>query len=250
MADEAIKKTEGEPETAPAETTEEKTMSEIIDETVPPADPDPKPEDKETVPLAAFLELKKENKEFAKAIKDLKTKIDAGDSSKEDIAEDLEALAEEYDIEPKFVSKLAKILEGKAEKKAGEVLKPILERDANLTAAEKKRKLDEAFTKHYDEAIEKSPEFKDIANADTIKALSFLPENANKTFAQLIEETYGRAVTGKRTIETTKPGGGKDPEPIDFDKAKNDTKYFESIMADPVKKAEYNKNLLLPRGRR
>lgn len=244
------KPTDGEPVTTPPEKTDEKTMGDIINDTVPPTDPkDPKSED-ETVPLSVFLNLKKDNKDLTKAVKDLQTKINAGDSSKEDIAEDLDALAEEFDIEPKFVNKLAKILEGKAEKKAGEVLKPILERESTLTAAEKKRKLDEAFTKHYTEALEKMPEYNDIANADAIKALSFLPENSKKTFAQLIEETYGKAITGKRTIDTTKPGGGKDPDPIDFDRAKNDTEYFKTIMADPARKAEYNRNMLLPRGRR
>lgn len=246
-----IKKPDGEQDQKPAETTEEKTMGDIIDETVPPADPvDPTPEDKETVPLASFMEMKKDAKKFEKLYNDLKIKSAKGETSPEDIADELQSLAEEFDIEPKFVNKLAKILEGKAEKKAGEVLKPILERDATLTAAEKKRKLDEAFTKHYTEALEKMPEYTDIANADAIKALSFLPENAKKTFSQLIEETYGKAITGKRTIETTKPGGGKDPEPIDYDRAKNDTEYFKTIMADPAKKKEYNTNMLAPRGRR
>lgn len=247
---EDIKKPEAEPEQKAPESTDEKTMGEIINDTVPPTDPkDPKVED-ETVPLPAFLDLKKDYKELKKSFKDLQDKISSGDVSKEDIAEDLNALAEEFDIEPKFVNKLAKILEGKAEKKAGEVLKPILERESTLTAAEKKRKLDEAFTKHYNEALEKMPEYNDIANADAIKALSFLPENSKKTFAQLIEETYGKAITGKRTIETTKPGGGKDPEPIDFNRAKNDTEYFKTIMADPAKKKEYNAHMLAPKGRR
>lgn len=248
---------EGEPKKDPAEKTDEKTVGEIIDDTVgDPKDPaegdDPKDPDPtaETVPLATFLSTKKDAKKFEKLYNDLKTKSEKGDSSPEEIAEDLDALAEEFEIDPKFVKKLAKILEGKAEKKVGESMKPILEQNKKYTEKEKQEAIDKAFTKHYDAALETLPEYADIANAEVIKALSLLPANKDKTFVQLIEETYSKAITGKRTIEPTKPGGGKDPEPIDYEKARNDTKYFESIMADPAKKKEYNEHMLAPKNRR
>lgn len=248
MAEEATKPAEGAPETAPAETTEEKTVGQIIDETIPPVAP-AKAAD-ETVPLAAFLDMKKDNKELTKAVKDLQKKLDDGHASKEDIADDLDALASEFDIDPKFVSKLSRILEAKAEKKVGESMRPILEQNEKLTKKEKDDLIDTAFKKHYAKAIESMPEYADIANADAIKALSLLKENANKTFAELIENTYGKAITGKRTIEPTKPGGGKEPAPLDYDRAKNDTEYFKEIMANPELKAQYNKKMLEPRGGR
>ena len=250
MADDATKKTDGEQVPTPPETTDDKTVGAIIDETLPPAgDKTPKTEP-ETVPLPAFLDMKKDAKKFEKLYNELVEKNAKGDSTKEEINDDLQALAEEFDIDPKFVSKLGKILESKAEKKAGDAIKPILDREAALTKKEKDALIDAAFTKHYGEALEKMPEYSEIANADTIKALSLLPQNANKTFAQLIEETYGKAITGKRTIEPTKPAGGKDPEPLDMERARKDPKYFEEVMANPTQKAEYNRKMLEPNRRR
>ncbi len=189
-------------------------------------------------------------KKFEKLFNDLKTKSEKGDAPDKEIAEDLDALAEEFDIDPKFVKKLSKILEGKAEKKVGESMAPILEQNQKLTQKEKEEAIDKAFEKHYTAALETMPEYVDIANANVIKALSLLPANKDKTFAQLIEDTYSKAITGKRTIADTKPGGGKDPEPIDYDKAKNDTAYFQEIMKDPQKKKEYNEHMLAPKHRR
>jgi len=87
------------------------------------------------------------------------------------------------------------------------------------------------------------PEYENLVNREVIKVLSLDPKNANKTFAQLIEETYGKAITGKRTIETTKPGGGKEPTEIDFDKALKDTEYFKEIMSNPTLKKKYNDSI-------
>lgn len=235
---------------APEGTEDKKPIGEIIEEAGNKPGGDKKPEgEPETVPLATFLDMKKDAKKFEKLFNDLKEKKQDG-ASDDEVSGDLDALAEEFDIEPKFVKKLAKILEGKAEKKAGEALKPLMEQNEKLSKKEREEAIDKAFKKHYAEALETMPEYKEIANADAIKALSLLKENANKTFAQLIEETYGKAITGKRTIDSTKPGGGKEPSPLDMDKARKDTKYFEEVMSDPVLKAEYNKRMLEPTNRR
>jgi hypothetical protein len=88
------------------------------------------------------------------------------------------------------------------------------------------------------------PEFTSIVNPGVIKALSLLPQNASKTFPQLIEETYGNAISGKRTMQTTTPGGGKDSAPLDYTKATQDMSYYNEVMANPKLKAEYNQKML------
>jgi hypothetical protein len=79
---------------------------------------------------------------------------------------------------------------------------------------------------------------------EVIKTLSLDPKNSNKTISQLIEETYGNALPGKRSIEQNKPGGSKESGEIDFDRAKKDGSYFKEIMADPGLKKKYNDNLI------
>lgn len=259
MSEKEKKPGEGEPEitTPEGENPKEKTAGEIIEEAAGGGEggegegsPDGDGEgEKEMVPLSSLMEFKKENKDLKKAIKKLEDAINAGDTSKDDIAKEIEDLADEYDVDPKFASKLVKILEARATEKVGEAMKPILEQNKKLTQKEKDDLIDKAFTKHFAAAMETMPEYEEIVDAETIKALSLLPKNAKKTFAQLIEETYGRAITGKRTIDDTKPGGGKEPELLDMEKARKDTEYFKEVMANPTLKAEYNKRMLLPRNR-
>lgn len=226
------------------ETTVEKTVSEIINDTVPASK---KPEDSEeageTVPISTFVKVKKDAKKFEKLYNDLKNRAESGESP-EDISDDLDELASEFNVEPKFVKKLANILKGQAEKKVGESMAPIIEQNKKLTDREKAKLIDDAFNTAFASAMETMPEYAEVADKEAIKALSLLPANANKTFAQLIEQTYGKAISGKKTIDSTTPGGGKDPEPIDYARAKQDTEYFKEIMADPALKKEYNANML------
>lgn len=210
-----------------------KTMEEIHN--------NPVAEQKDTVGLDKFLELKRENKEFKKSIKDLEAKISEG-ATKQEVSADISALSEEYpDVDKNFLTKLAATIKAQVEKDTDEKLSSRLK---PLEQKEKDEKIDSVFSTHFNLAMEKMPEFKDIINRDVIKTLSLDPRNKNKTFQQIIEETYGNALTGKRTIEPTTPGGGKDPENLDFDRARIDTNYFKEVMANPRLKAEYNDKML------
>ena len=195
----------------------------------------------ETVPLATFLDVKKDAKEvpgLKAKVAELEAKIAAGGGAAE-VSADLAAIGEEFGVDPKFMQKL-----GAAVKAQVSAAKAEVEGELGTLREEKRgEQLDKAFRTHFDAAIEAMPEFKDIANADVIKTLSLDPKNANKTFSEIIEETYGGAIQGRRTIEPTVPRGGKEPEGIDYKRAATDTGYFNEIMADPVRKAAYNKDL-------
>ena len=114
-----------------------------------------------------------------------------------------------------------------------------------LEEEKRKESIEKVFNTHFNLALEKVPEFKGIVNPEVIKSLSLLPQNANKTFLQLIGETYGGAVTGRRTIPQTVPAGGKESAPLDYQRAVKDPEYFKEVMADPKLKAEYNNKMLL-----
>lgn len=223
------------------ETTEEKTIGEALETKVEDAhvEEDPVTQPK-TVPEGAFLKEKMARKEAEKKIKELEESIRAG-ANKKEVSENIQSIAEEYNIDPIFLDKIVDTVRSETESKIRSELdskfKPLEEK-------EKKAQIDKAFNEHFNAAISTMPEFNGVVNPEVIKALSLLPQNANKTFPQLIEETYGSAVTGKRTIPTTIPGGGKEPAALDYDRAVRDTEYFKEVMANPKLKKEYNERML------
>lgn len=212
--------------------TEEKPLAEVLQ----PEAPKEKPE---SVPLEVLKMSRKENSELKQKLKELEDKISSGANNKE-VSEDIDAIADEYQVDKSFLKKVENSIRAKLEKdvedKIHQTLKPI-EDEKNA------RKRDEILEQHLNEVLENKPDFKGIANKEVIKALAVLPQNKNKTLSQLLEETYGNALGGKRTIETTTPRGGKEITEIDFDKARQDPEYFREIKSNPDLLKKYNDGL-------
>jgi len=192
-----------------------------------------KPEAK-TVPEAVFLDVKKE-------LKALKKSVDEGNKAKAEVSGDIAEIAKQYDIKPEFLEEFANAIQDKTKKEfeadIADKLKPLKEK-------EQSEKIETAFGVAYDKALEASPEFKDVVQRDVIKALSLNPANASKTFNQIMEESYGHLVTGKRSIDQS---GGPSPKEttsaVDFGRMKTDTKYYSEVMANPTMKKEYNEGM-------
>jgi hypothetical protein len=108
---------------------------------------------------------------------------------------------------------------------------------------ERARALEVTFERNFQKALENSPEYKDIVNPAVIKRMAFDPANANKTYRQLLEEAYGNALTGRRTIETTTPRGGAKDTKLDIERARNDSSYRHEVLADPELRKQYNEGL-------
>ena len=187
-----------------------------------------------TVPEYAFVAQKKALIAAEKELKALRESMQYQESTQYEQLTGVDAIADKYNIDREFMNELKSTIENDLDAKYA----------SKESAKEKADKFNDAFSKQYNTALERGPEFQTIANPDVIKTLATLPQNKNKTVSQLLEETYGNALTGKRTIETTQPGGGKDPEPLDFAKAEKDINYFSEVMADPKKKAQYNEAML------
>lgn len=208
----------------------QKTVGEMAEGVTPKEDP-------RVVDEHIFVAEKKARKAAEKELKELRKTIEDG-ATKAEINDSVDAIADEHNIDKGFLKKLVSTIKAETEK----------DLDAKyLTKIEQKErveKFDSVFSKAFDKAIERTPDFKNIANPEIIKVLATQPSNSKKTISELLEETYGNAIVGKRTIETTSPNGGKEPEPINFAKAEKDIEYFKEIMADPKKKAEYNQRML------
>ena len=181
-----------------------------------------------------FVAEKKARKELEKKVRELEAR-QAPASEYSSVAD---AIANEFDVDPAFTNKILSAAEENALKR--------FEETTNAKEAQKAsmEKFDKAISSEFNRVIGNAPEFATIANMEIIKSLALIPSNHDKTVEQLIEDTYGNAVTGRRTVETTKPGGGKDPEPLDYDRATKDIEYFNKVMADPKLKDQYNEKML------
>ena len=191
------------------------------------------------VPEAVFLEEKKERKELAKELKEVKRLLEEG-ASKKEVTADVKEIAEEFGLTEQAVAKLiAKVGEqtkAEYEKEIEAKLKPIQEKERAET-------VEKTFNAHFDKLMEAMPEFKNVASRDVIRTLSLDPRNANKTFAKILEESYGHLVTGKKTIEKTQARGGVSDAPIDESRMKHDMEYYKEVMGNPELKRKYNDGL-------
>lgn len=223
------------PEASTTETTvEQPEVQQTVGEIIEQSQPEKKPEleyDK------AYFSEKKARKAAERELNNLKKQIEGG-ATKKEISESIAEIADEHNIDPEFLQKLATSIKAEAEKDID------AKYAAKFEGKERENKFETAFKSQYEIAMERAPEFKAIANPEVIKALAILPQNAKKTLSEILEETYGNAITGKRTIETTSPGGGKEPEPLDIRRAEKDIEYFKEVMSDPKKKAQYNEAML------
>ncbi len=213
-------------EETPKEAPQEETISETLKVDTPK-------EEKQTVGLDKYLDLKKKHKQ---AKEDLESALEKGKDTKE-ISGDIETLAKEHNVDPEFLEKLASEIQQKAELRIDEKLKPLTERDA----VEKREK---KFQERLKTTLEDMPEYKDVINVDIVKQLAFNKANADKTFKQLLEEVYGQVSGERKQMETAVSQTNTAPTKLDYDKAVKDTKYFAEVMADPELKKEYNEKML------
>lgn len=122
-------------------------------------------------------------------------------------------------------------------------VKELAEKLAKIEQKELQQKRDAALQAGLDKALGDYPEFKDVANANVIKQMALNPANKDKTFKDLLEEAYGNAIGGKRTVETTTPRGGAANTKVDVERAQKDAEYRKEVFANPELKKQYNESL-------
>jgi hypothetical protein len=191
------------------------------------------------VPESQLLSYKNEIKGLRKELNRVQEMVAEG-ASKSEVSESLKDIAKEFNVDEKFITKLSAAIKAEADadidEKVSSKLKPLAEK-------ENAQRIDKIFNDHFERTLEQMPEYRDIVNKEAVKSLTLDPANANKTFAQILESAYGHLVQGKRTIDAAKPRGGKEPAPLDYEKARKDSTYFKEVMADPTLKKEYNSEL-------
>lgn len=221
-----------------ADDTSEKTLGDLLKTETPSEEPKSEAKHEDSVPVAKFLAEKKTRKALEKRVKELEEAVNAAlEDDDVDVSKEVKDLAEEYGVDSKFLKNLTTTLEKKLEDKFEKKLEP-------LTREKKQNDINTIFTTHFNETIGSMPEYEAIVNPDVIKSLSLDPANSNLTLRQLIEKTYGNALGGKRTIETTVPNGGKEPQEINYDRAQSDPDYYKEIMSNESSKKKYNEQMV------
>ena len=240
MAEEAkIAPAEESKQTEPAKT-EAAPKEETVGETLQADKPLPKREE-ETVPLSAFLELKKEVKDYKKVVKELKEvqkSVEAG-ATKREVKASVKELSERYNVDESFLQDTFDKMEQEIEERVASKFKP-LEDEKKAQSFEKK--FDEQFSK----VLEAMPEYNGVVNKDVIKSLVIDPRNSQKTLSQIMEQSYGHLLNGKRTIDSSQSRGGSkyDMSVIDTARANKDPEYFKAVMQNPALKKQYNEDLI------
>jgi ribosomal protein S17E len=151
-----------------------------------------------------IVDLKKENREMKKmirdevipTIRDLQQQIKKGGTSADDALDELDALAKEWELEPKFVQKLASILLTKSKKQFEDEYLSDIKDIKKKTEAQSKEisnaQITSAISKEFDRVIADNPDLAKVAKKEAVKKyIMSSEENLGRTMEDILEELYG-----------------------------------------------------------
>lgn len=174
-------------------------------------------------------ELKKENRDMKKMIRDeviptireLQQQVKKGGTDADDAQDELDALAKEWDLEPKFVRKLSTILLSKSKKQfEDEYLSDIKDIKSKTEAQSKEinnAQITAAISKEFDRVIAENPELGKIAKKEAVKKYIMSSEdNLKRTMEDVLEELYGDITKGDAGVEGYSSQGSNHPKEPDY----------------------------------
>ncbi len=229
---------------SPAETVTpaEKPVVETLGEAL---EAEPKKDD-DRVPLNKYMEEKRARRDAEAQAETLQAEISklkvagmSGNMPITEVNEQLRKLAEEHNVDETFLTKLVSTVRTATKSE----IKEELEKDYNpkLAKLEQERKLEQAekkFDAIFSKSLKDMPEYDGVVNKEVIKALAFNPANGKKTLPQIIEEAYGSAIQGRKSIESSHPSREAETPNI-VNPTKED---WEKIEADPKAKEDWSKS--------
>ncbi len=202
--------------------------------------------------------LTKENREMKKMIREeviptirqLQNEVKKGGTSASEAQDELDALAKEWELEPKFVKSLASILLSKSKKQfEDEYLSEV--KDFKLKVETQSKEIDnaivvKAISTEFDRAISEKPAYAKIAKKDAVtKYIMSSEENLKRTMDDILEELYGEP-DGEAGIEGYSSQGSNHPkEPNYKDPSDEDHKRIAESRTKGGKEFEqYQENLI------
>ena len=184
----------------------------------------PKPKSDETVPLKKYLDLKNDVKELKKSIERL-----SGDDSNLS-NEDLDSLADKYNLDKEGVKKLVSVIKKETTKEAEKKIAPIL---AERQKEQNEKNFDKVFK---EKTLKKYPHLAD--SKEKFKRMVLSPDFVDMTEDQIINE-YFPAPKKDDSPETGSKGGAKGDEVIDFSKMTDEQ--HAKVLKDSALREKYYK---------
>jgi len=176
--------------------------------------------------------------ELRDQITKLKTAGVTGEKSAHQVNDELKRLANEHNIDESFLTQLVSTVRTATTREIREELdKDYTPKLAKIENERSQEKMNVQFNELYSSVLKDMPEYSSIVNKSVIKSLAFNPENAKKTLPQILEEAYGAALTGKKSIETSR--FSREQESPDFDNPSKED--WDKIENDPKSKEEWSK---------
>ncbi len=182
-----------------------------------------------------IVDLKKENREMKKmirdevipTIKDLQQQIKKGGTSADDALDELDALAKEWELQPKFVQKLASILLNKSKKQFEDEylsdIKDIKKKTEDQSKEISNAQITSAISKEFDRVIADNPDLAKVAKKEAVKKyIMSSEENLGRTMEDILEELYGDSAKPEAGMEGYSSQGGNHPKDPDYKKPSED----------------------------
>lgn len=176
-----------------------------------------------------IVDLKKENREMKKmirdevipTIRDLQQQIKKGGTTADDALDELDALAKEWELQPKFVQKLASILLNKSKKQFEDEylsdIKDIKKKTEDQSKEISNAQITGAISKEFDRVIADNPDLAKVAKKEAVKKYIMSSEdNLSRTMEEILEELYGDAVKPEPGMEGYSSQGSNHQKEPDY----------------------------------
>lgn len=188
------------------------------------ADEDDKGDDQRVV----IKSLTKENRELKKMIRDeviptikeLQEQAKRGGIGAQDAKDELEAIAEKWELKPEFVKELSSLLLNKSKKQfEDEYLSDIKDIKAKTEQQSKQvtnAQITGAISKEFDRVISENPSLAKVAKREAVKKYIMSNEdNLGRSMDEIIDELYGEE-KDSAGIEGYSSQGGNHPKDPDY----------------------------------
>lgn len=259
-------KTPDAPAIVDAKPADKQTLAQAVEKT-PETPKAGQAEGEKVVPEGKYLKLRDDLKSFkketttiigdlVKVVQDMKS--NTPNQTDAELEREVTKLSDKWKANPDFVREMLSASKGLTTKEINE--KFLKAKDAKEKEDEDdedeqnapKREVVNIDTSRLGKAVDEMltsfladmPEYKDIVNSEVIKSLVLANpnKNMNRTMNDLVEEVYGKAVAGKKGIDSSKPNSGKN-DTVDLSKPLNQEEYRD-VMADKDQRKSYVDNLV------